>query len=188
MNRAISSVARAPLWRFGTRSWARRQGVDTADLAWRDGSDAAAWSLQRRCALAPRQLLSALLVLTLVPALVAAFFWLQGVRLVALFAGLEWLVLGVAFYGHALHAADGERLQLQGTQLLVECRSGLQTRCEAWPLVALRVRTLDRGIELRAGHRHRIVGRLADEGRRQQVLADLRRLVEPMAAAGHAAG
>ncbi len=182
MNRAISSVARAPLWPFGTRSWARHEGDSDTGAAWCDATPG--WSLQRRCALAPRQLLSALVVLAVVPALVALVFWLQGVRLIAAFAGLEWLALAAAFYWHALHAADGERLQLQGAQLLVERRSGLQATCEAWPLATLRVQASDRGIELRAGHRRSVIGRVADVRQRQQVLAALRRLDTPAGAAG----
>jgi uncharacterized membrane protein len=47
-------------------------------------------------------------------------FWLQGVKLIMPFAWLELLAVGAAFLVYARHATDGERLVLQGGQLLVE--------------------------------------------------------------------
>lgn len=134
-----------------------------------------AWSLQRRCALKPRQFAACLGALLLLPALVATFFWLQDVRFVALFSGIEMLVLGLAFGWHALHAADGETLQLHGWQLLLVSRRGLDCRREWIDTVGLRAGlAADGSIELRTQGRRWRLGRQTDGRRRQQVLAELR--------------
>jgi uncharacterized membrane protein len=137
---------------------------------------AQAWSLQRRCALTPRQLATCYAGLVLASGLVALVFWLQGVRLIAVFSGVEVLVMGIAFALHALHAADGERLSVQGDQLLVERRRGLQVRHERLPLSGLRVAASQDAIELWAGGRSCAVGQLVDGARRRRVQAELRRM------------
>ena len=47
-------------------------------------------------------------------------FWLQGAKMIMPFAWAELTVVGIAFLVYARHAADGERLVLQGEQLVVE--------------------------------------------------------------------
>ena len=89
-----------------------------------DGVQVAAWSLQRRCSLTPQQLGTGYACLVLASALVAAVFWLQGVRMVALFSTFEVLTVGLAFAWHAMHAADGEQLLMQDDHLWVEQRRG----------------------------------------------------------------
>jgi uncharacterized membrane protein len=54
---------------------------------------------------------------------IAGFFWWQGATLVMPFAWLELLVVGAAFRTYARHATDGERIVLQGGQLVVELES-----------------------------------------------------------------
>lgn len=51
---------------------------------------------------------------------IAAFFWLQGAKLVLPFAWLELVAVGAAFLVYSRHATDGEKISLQGTQLVVE--------------------------------------------------------------------
>lgn len=142
------------------------------------------WWLQRRCSLSPAQFGSCFLVLAVLSAGVALFFWAQGARFVTYFAGVELLVLGLAFACHAVHAADGERLSVQGGRLLIERRDGLRHHREALDLSGLRVGEAAGGaIELRVGKRCVCIGRQADAAQRQQVLADLRRLaLRPVAA------
>lgn len=144
----------------------------------------AEWLLQRRCSLSPCQFGGCFLMLAAVSIVVALFFWAQGARFVAYFAGAEVLALGLAFALHALHAADGERLRIRGGQLLVERRAGLRQVQQALDLQALRVaETNDGAIELRARGQRLRVGAHADAARRRQVLLDLRRLVlRPVAA------
>lgn len=51
---------------------------------------------------------------------IASFFWVQGARLVMPFAWLEIVAVGIAFVMYGRHAADGERISLQGSRLVVE--------------------------------------------------------------------
>ena len=142
------------------------------------GGSCARWVLQRRCALSPGQLAVCFVALATISAVVATGFWLQGVRIVMLFAGLEMLALGLAFVVHAVHAADGELLSLRGPELVIERREGLRVRHDRIGLEGLRVRQLvDGPIELCAGGRQWVVGRHADGARRRQVLADLCQMV-----------
>lgn len=139
------------------------------------------WSLQRRCALTPSQFGACLAGLVLVSALVAGFFWAMGARFVTLFAGLEVLVVGLAFAWHALHAADGERLHLADGQLHIEQRQGLQITHEQVPLSGLRVTAAaDGSIELNARGRRWTLGRQAAGAARRQALAGLRRAVSTL--------
>ena len=51
---------------------------------------------------------------------IASGFWMLGARLVMPFAWLEILAVGIAFVIYGRHAADGERISLQGSRLVVE--------------------------------------------------------------------
>jgi uncharacterized membrane protein len=163
--------------------WANQQPVTRADTQHGErgvggDSDAQAWQLQRRCALSPAQFGACFAGLALVSALVAAFFWAMGARFVTAFAGLEVVVVGVAFVWHAMHAADGERLKVVDGVLHVERRTGLRVTHQQFPLQGLRVAAaLDGSIELKLRDRHIVLGRYAAEAARRPVLAGLRRAV-----------
>ncbi len=135
------------------------------------------WSLQASCSLTPRQFGLCFAALALVSMLVASLFWWLGVPWVAPFSGVEVLLLAVAFGWHALHAADGEALSLSGGRLRVVHRAGLRQWRSALELQGLRVAETDDGrIELRShGQALRVGGRVAPV-RRQQIVAELRRL------------
>ena len=81
------------------------------------------WFLGRNCSVTPAQLGWLYLSLCLVTMGIGTFFWFQGAVLVLPFAWLELTVVGVAFLVYARHAADGERISLQGRQLVVELES-----------------------------------------------------------------
>ena len=51
---------------------------------------------------------------------IATFFWFQGATLVMPFAWVELVAVGAAFTVYARHARDGEKISLQGGQLVVE--------------------------------------------------------------------
>ncbi len=59
---------------------------------------------------------------------IAIFFWMQGARMVMPFAWLELLAVGAAFVVYARHARDGEKIVLQGGQLVVELENGGRMR------------------------------------------------------------
>jgi uncharacterized membrane protein len=78
------------------------------------------WFLKRNCSVTPTQLGWLYASLCVVSLGVAGFFWQQGATLILPFAWLELAAVGAAFLVYARHAADGERISLQGRQLVVE--------------------------------------------------------------------
>ena len=78
------------------------------------------WHLVRTCSFKPRQLAGLYASLCAISIAIGTGFWLQGATLVAPFAVLELLVVGVAFLIYARHAADGERVRLEHERLEVE--------------------------------------------------------------------
>jgi uncharacterized membrane protein len=102
----------SPAFRFATASGQNGQG-----------QPAIQWLLKRNCSVTPAQLLWLYVSLCALSLGIAGFFWTQGATLVMPFACLELLVVGAAFSSYARHAADGERIVLQGGQLVVELES-----------------------------------------------------------------
>ena len=78
------------------------------------------WRLIRNCSVTPTQLGWMYLSLCVVSLGIATFFWMLGARLVMPFACLEIVAVGIAFAMYGRHAADGERISLQGSRLVVE--------------------------------------------------------------------
>lgn len=78
------------------------------------------WLLKRNCSVTPAQLGWLYASLCVVSLSIGLFFWQQGATLVLPFAWLELAAVGAAFLAYARHAADGERISLQGGQLVVE--------------------------------------------------------------------
>lgn len=87
------------------------------------GQQAAQWLLKRNCSVTPAQLAWLYVSLCVVSLGIAGFFWVQGATMVMPFAWLEMVVVGAAFRVYARHATDGERIVLQGGQLVVELES-----------------------------------------------------------------
>jgi uncharacterized membrane protein len=84
------------------------------------GQQAVQWLLKRNCSVTPAQLVWLYVSLCVVSLGIAGFFWVQGATMVMPFAWLELVVVGAAFRVYARHATDGERIVLQGGQLVVE--------------------------------------------------------------------
>ncbi|MDD2546915.1 MAG: DUF2244 domain-containing protein [Burkholderiaceae bacterium] len=78
------------------------------------------WRLARNCSVTPAQLGWIYLSLCGVSLGIATFFWLLGAHWVMPFACLEVVAVGAAFGFYGRHAADGERISLQGSRLVVE--------------------------------------------------------------------
>ena len=78
------------------------------------------WLLKRNCSVTPAQLGWLYLSLCIVSLGIGTFFWMRGARMVLPFAWLELIAVGAAFLVYARHATDGERISLQGAQLVVE--------------------------------------------------------------------
>ena len=78
------------------------------------------WFLRRNCSVTPVQLGWVYVSLCLVSMAISGFFWFQGATMILPFAWLELAAVGIAFLVYARHATDGERISLQGRQLVVE--------------------------------------------------------------------
>ncbi|MBI2772741.1 MAG: DUF2244 domain-containing protein [Burkholderiales bacterium] len=78
------------------------------------------WFLKRNCSVSPAQLGWLYASLCVVSLGIGGFFWWQGATLVLPFAWAELAAVGAAFLVYARHAADGEKISLQGRQLVVE--------------------------------------------------------------------
>jgi len=85
------------------------------------------WQLKPNCSVTPTQLVQFYASLCVVSLGIAAFFWVQGARMVLPFAGLELTAVGAALLIYARHARDGEKIFLQGTQLVVELHTAGRT-------------------------------------------------------------
>lgn len=85
------------------------------------------WQLKPNCSVTPAQLVQFYASLCVVSLGISAFFWLQGALMVLPFAALELLAVGVALLVYARHARDGEKIFLQGTQLVIELQTAGRT-------------------------------------------------------------
>ncbi len=78
------------------------------------------WKLLKNCSVTPAQLAWLYASLCVVSLGIAGGFWLHGATMIMPFAWAELLMVGTAFVVYARHATDGERIVLQGSQLVVE--------------------------------------------------------------------
>ncbi len=135
-------------------------------------------TLKRNCSISPRALLWLLgLVMLQSLGIGAGFAWI-GAWMVLPFAGLEMLALAAAFYANGRHAADYERIALEGGCLVVEVRDADRLARHEFNPAWVR---LD---ELRSGHKYRVtlrargneleIGRHLDAERRASLVLQLR--------------
>lgn len=81
------------------------------------------WFLKRNCSVTPVQLGWLYASLCVVSLGIGVFFWFMGAWLILPFAGAELAAVGFAFLSYARHATDGEKISLQGAQLVIELES-----------------------------------------------------------------
>jgi uncharacterized membrane protein len=135
------------------------------------------WFLKRNCSVTPAQLGWMYASICVVSMGIATFFWVQGAKLVLAFAWLELAAVGAAFFAYARHATDGERISLQGTQLVVELENaGRLERAEfrrEW--VRIEPKTGDRSlIEVSGQGRSVEVGRYVSPELRSALAREIR--------------
>jgi len=136
------------------------------------------WQLRRNCSVTPAQLGWFYISLCLFSLLIGLFFWYLGATLVLVFAGLEIAVVGVAFLIYARHATDGEKISIQGDQMVVECESaGRLERAEfARQWVRVEPKSGDHSlIELSGQGRSIEVGRFVRPELRQVLAREIRK-------------
>jgi uncharacterized membrane protein len=90
------------------------------DLAFREGTAGFSLTLKRNCSISPAGLLRVFAALGFVALAIGAGFAVAGAWLVLPFAGLEVLLLGIAFVLHSRHATDYEKIELASGRLTVE--------------------------------------------------------------------
>ena len=135
------------------------------------------WRLRRNCSVSPAQLGWLYVSLCMVSLAIGGFFWLQGAKLILAFAGLEVLLVGLAFFVYARHATDGEWISLQGASLVVERESaGRRERAEfARQWVRIEPKSGDLSlIELSGQGRSIEVGRFVRPELRQALAREIR--------------
>jgi uncharacterized membrane protein len=83
-------------------------------------SPSAEWCLKRNCSASPKQLAAIYGSLVVVSGGIGLGFSVLGLWVVLPFVGVEILALGAAFLAYGRHAADYERIVLDGQQLSIE--------------------------------------------------------------------
>jgi uncharacterized membrane protein len=144
-------------------------------------------TVKRNCSISP-QALAVLLALTAVLAFgIGIAFALYGAWPILPFAGLEIAALAAAFYLNGRHAADYERIALEGGLLVVEVRDGervAQHRFNPhWVRVEVSGTPRDVYLALRAQGRELEIGRHLDAPGRERLAREVRaRLAQARAA------
>jgi uncharacterized membrane protein len=157
-----SATAARPL-RFGAESGAGEHSVQ--------------WLLKRNCSATPRQVMGFYASLSLVSAIIGAFFWAQGATLVVPFASLEIIAVGLALLVYTRHAADSERISLRPGRLTVERTLGRHVeRAEFAPAwVRVEPEHDERSLIELSGQGQRIaIGRFVRPELRRQLADELR--------------
>jgi len=101
--------------------------VPRRELDFRDERGGFSLILKRNCSISPAGLLCVFAALAFVVLTIGAGFAAAGAWLVLPFAGLEVLLLGVAFFLYARHAGDYERIELHSGKLTVEVAEAQRT-------------------------------------------------------------
>ena len=90
------------------------------------------WVFRRNCSLSPKQLLQWYLSICFITLVVATGFLLAGFWIVLPFAGIELLLVGMAFVVYARHAGDYEMIELQQNQLILVLADGTELTRLQW--------------------------------------------------------
>jgi uncharacterized membrane protein len=136
------------------------------------------WFLRRNCSVSPVQLGWLYASLCVVSLTIGFFFWWQGATLVLPFAWAELAAVGAAFLVYARHATDGERISLEGRQLVVELESAGRLQREEFDRHRVRVEpaATDRSlIEVSGQGRSVSVGRYVRPELRTALAQEIRR-------------
>jgi uncharacterized membrane protein len=135
------------------------------------------WIMRRNCSLAPRQVLNAYLLISGISLAIAAGFAVSGATPVLLFAGLELVVLGIAFLIYARHASDHETIELRDDQMWIEHHFGGRVERSEFRPEWVRVEpAVGQGslLEVSGAGRKALVGRYLRPEWRQHLAIELR--------------
>jgi uncharacterized membrane protein len=142
------------------------------------------WTLKRNCSVTPAQLAWFYASLCVVSLAIGLFFWRLGATLVLPFAWIELAGVGLAFLAYARHAADGERISLEGERLVVELENAGRLQRVEFHRDGVRVEP-DRGgrslVELSGRGRSVRVGRYLRPELRPALAQEIRRALRESA-------
>ena len=147
-------------------------------LPFRDGIAGFSLTLKRNCSISPAGLAGVFAALALLAIAIGIAFALAGAWLVLPFAGLEALLLGVAFVLTARHATDYERIELAAGRIRVEVANASSTACYELDArcASLRLEKNERHgarLVLRAPRQELEIGRHLDAQARIELAAEL---------------
>jgi uncharacterized membrane protein len=137
----------------------------------------AQWVLKRNCSLLPSQVAGAFGLLCALSLGIALFFWTKGVTMVAPFAVLELLALGLAFLVYARRAGDAECITISRGKVTVERNVAGRLGREELPSVWARVDCVPDGrspVTLAVQGRRVTLGCLARPELRAELARELR--------------
>ena len=147
-------------------------------MPFRDGSAGFSLTLKRNCSISPAGLAGVFAALALVVVTIGAGFAIAGAWLVLPFAGLEVLLLVVAYVAYARRAADYERIVLDAGRLTVEV--GEAQRIERYEMEARRARVSveEQRVVVRGAREQLELGRHLDADARVLFAAELRKRLQ----------
>ena len=156
------------------------QELPQRDLTFREGRAGFSLTLKRNCSISPAGLLCVFAALSLVAVAIGIGFAIAGAWLILPFAGLEVVMLGVAFVLYARRAADYEKIELARDRLTVEVAEAAHTaRYEIDPRRARVLLEKDEGygarVLLRGAEEELEIGRHLDAVTRVRFAAELAR-------------
>ena len=137
--------------------------------------------LKRNCSISPANLARVFALLVAVTLGIGIGFAAAGAWLVLPFAGIEVVLIGVAFFVNGRHAGDYERIERAGERLTVEVSSAGQTQRHEMPVRATQVRMAKHGyprVWLSANGCEYEVGRHLQEQGRIELAAELARRIQ----------
>lgn len=156
--------------------WGMMRQTSSAFRLATESTDGVHWTLRRNCSVTPAQLAATFFALGALSMAVAVFFWFQGAVLVLPFAVLELAALATAFVVYARHAADTERVSLQGHHLVVEVETAGHVRRSEFTKEWVRIEPPSRGdlVEVRGGGTSVQVGRFLQPELRPLLAREIR--------------
>lgn len=170
----------------------QRSGASMADVAESalpvepasDTPTTRSWVFKPNCSLTPRQLAGLYLSLVCVTLGIAAGFCLFGLWVVLPFAGIELLLVGIAFLVYARHAGDYEHISLQGRELCVNVMRASRLSSVSFNPGWTRVDLTGPGrlLKLESGQAEVSIGRYLPVPQRERLVYELRRALAAAAA------
>jgi uncharacterized membrane protein len=149
--------------------------IPRRELSFRGVAPGFSLYLKRNCSISPAGLAAIFAGLAAVSIGIGIGFAAFGAWLILPFAGAEALALAVAFFAWARHAADYERIELDGGRLSIEVADAERSSRHVLDALAARLQ-LDAGrgrLVLRTAQGELEIGRHLDDAARRRLASEL---------------